>query len=246
MPLQTIYTSNIPVNCHILKGRLESDGLDCFLFDEHLVWVHPFYAVAIGGVKLKVPADQLVLGQKIISALREGKLSDENGTYDVSQALQKEFERQDEILAIKSRLRKHPELLENQEPVDTKYISNEELKQLLEAEVEFRQWANKKLNFTWKDFWYELLDFDRSVFAYLRFRPVEYYLEKDLTDKFRKRSETSPEIICPNCGSDNVVDDLAIDEKWDVVYLVLSLLTAPLPPFRKKAHCFDCGFNFKK
>jgi len=74
MLLQTIYNSNIPVNCHILKGRLESDGLACFLFDEQTVWVHPFYAVAIGGVKLKVPADQLASGQNIMGAVRNGKL----------------------------------------------------------------------------------------------------------------------------------------------------------------------------
>jgi len=64
--LETIFSSNIPVDCYILKGRLETDGFDCFVFDENIVWVHPFKAVAIGGVKLKVPSDQLILAQKSI------------------------------------------------------------------------------------------------------------------------------------------------------------------------------------
>lgn len=246
MQLQTIYRSSTPVNCHILKGRLESDGLNCFVYDEQTVWVHPFYAVAIGGVKLKVPADQLASGQNIMGAVRNGKLRDENGTYDVSVALQGEFEHQEEILALKTKLRKHPELLEQPESIDTKYISDEELKHLVQAEVEFRQWANKKLNFTWKDFWYELFDFDRSVFTYLRFRPVEYYLEKDLVEKYNSPSLNTPKIVCPNCASDNVGNSSAIDHRWNVLYLVLSLIFwAPFPLMHKKAHCFNCGHNFK-
>ena len=246
MQLQTLYSSNTPVACHIIKGRLESDGLDCFLFDEQVVWVHPFYAVAIGGVKLKVRAGQLKLGQNIMALLNDGKLCDENGTYNVSEALQQEFERQQEIMKLKSKLRKNPELLDRADSVEAKNIGREELNRLLQSEKEFQQWANKKLNFTWKDFFYELFGFDRSVFAYLRFRPVVYYLEKDLTDKFRQRSETSPEIICPNCGSDNVGNSYAIDHRWNVLYLVLSLIFwAPFPLMHKKAHCFDCGHNFK-
>lgn len=59
--LLTIFSSNIPVDCHILKGRLSTDGIDCFIFDEQIVWVDPFKAVAIGGVKLKVPSNQFDL-----------------------------------------------------------------------------------------------------------------------------------------------------------------------------------------
>lgn len=246
MQLQTLYSSNTPVACHILKGRLESDGLDCFLFDEHLVWVHPFYAVAIGGVKLKVKAGQLKLGQNIMALLSDGKLRDENGTYNVSEALQQEFERQQEIMKLKSMLRKNPELLDRPDSIEAKNIGREDLNRLLQSEKEFQQWANKKLNFTWKDFFYELFDFDRSVFAYLRYRPVEYYMEKDLVEKYNSPSPDTPKVVCPNCGSENTVDDLAIDEKWDLLYLILSLLTAPLWPIRKNAHCFDCGHNFKK
>lgn len=59
MEFKTIFTSNIPIDCHILKGRLQSDGLDPFIFDENIIWLDPFKAVAIGGVKLKVPANQV-------------------------------------------------------------------------------------------------------------------------------------------------------------------------------------------
>ena len=247
MLLQTIYNSNIPVNCHILKGRLESDGLDCFVHDEQTVWVHPFYAVAIGGVKLKVPGHQFASGQNIMGAVRNGKLRDENGTYDVAVALQEEFERQEEIMDIKLKVRKNPELLNQPDTISTKHISREELKHLLQSEAEFRELTNKKLDFTWKDFLYELFDFDRSVFAYLRYRPVEYYLEKDLVEKYKSPSLNTPKIVCPNCASDNVGNSSAIDHRWNVLYLVLSLIFwTPFPLMHKKAHCFDCGHNFKK
>jgi len=77
--LETIYTSNIPIDCHILRGRLESEGLDCFIFDDRIVWVHPFFAVAVGGVKLKVPINQIEFGEKIISLVKQGKLIDDKG-----------------------------------------------------------------------------------------------------------------------------------------------------------------------
>ena len=65
--LITVYSSNIPIDCHILKGRLESEGIPCFIYDEQMICVHPFVAVAIGGVKLKVPFDKYFQSQKIIN-----------------------------------------------------------------------------------------------------------------------------------------------------------------------------------
>ena len=67
MELKTIYTSNTPVECYIIKGRLESEGLDCFIFDDNIIWVNPFRAVAVGGVKLKVPSVQVEFAEKIMS-----------------------------------------------------------------------------------------------------------------------------------------------------------------------------------
>lgn len=43
-----------PVNAHIVKGLLDSNGIGCFLSDENIVNVNPLYAQAVGGVKLNV------------------------------------------------------------------------------------------------------------------------------------------------------------------------------------------------
>ena len=243
--LETIYSSTIPVDCHILKGRLVSDGLDCFLFDENIVWVHPFKAVAVGGVKLKVPSDQIEIGKKIISLLEHNKLTDENGEYQVEDVFNNEIRRQNEILEIKSSIRKTPSLMEHPDDIKTVTLNREEITLLINSERAFQDLSNKKLNFTWKEFLYELFDFDRSVFRYLRIRPVEYYLDKDIVANYNSHTKSYPDVVCPVCQSENVSNGFAVDYKWDIVYLVLSLLIVPLPLIRKKHHCFDCGSDFK-
>lgn len=97
-----------------------------------------------------------------------------------------------------------------------------------------------------KDFLYELFDFDRSVFSYLRIKPVEYYLDKEIVDKLESKVLYNPSSSCPNCKSDNVKYGYAIDYKWDILYLILSFVSAPFTLIRKNIHCFDCGCDFKQ
>lgn len=52
--LVTIATFSHPTEAHILKGRLEAEGIPCFLGDEHIIAAQPLYSVAVGGVKLRV------------------------------------------------------------------------------------------------------------------------------------------------------------------------------------------------
>ncbi|ALO16845.1 hypothetical protein L21SP5_03231 [Salinivirga cyanobacteriivorans] len=75
--LITVFFSNTPIGCYILKGRLEEEDIISFVFDEHMVWVHPFRAVAIGGLKLKVPVDTLQKARQILDAIKKGT----NGSY---------------------------------------------------------------------------------------------------------------------------------------------------------------------
>ncbi|WP_319501668.1 DUF2007 domain-containing protein [uncultured Draconibacterium sp.] len=243
--LETLFTSNIPVDCHLLKGRLETEGIDCFVFDENIVWVFPFRAVAVGGVKLKVPSHQLEPAAALLEHLKKGCLPDEKGEYKISEILQTEYERQQEVLSIKSAIRNNPALLDKPAELATSLLSTDEVAEIVKAEKEFQVLANKKLHFSWDDFFYELFDFDRDVFKYLRVRPVEYYLDKELVDRFNSSAADEHAVICPNCKSDNTKYGFAIDYKWDVLYLVLSLLfSTPFPLIRKKSHCFDCGYDF--
>ena len=49
--LKTFYN---PLDAHITKGLLESNGIEAFIFDENMVYVNPILTTAIGGVKLLV------------------------------------------------------------------------------------------------------------------------------------------------------------------------------------------------
>jgi hypothetical protein len=43
-----------PMLAEIILGRLEANGIPCFLADENTLAANPFYNQAIGGVKIKV------------------------------------------------------------------------------------------------------------------------------------------------------------------------------------------------
>ncbi len=50
----TLMTFTFPTEAHVVKGFLESNGVETFLKDEMTVQVNNFYSNAIGGVKLQV------------------------------------------------------------------------------------------------------------------------------------------------------------------------------------------------
>jgi DNA-directed RNA polymerase subunit M/transcription elongation factor TFIIS len=52
--LITIATFSQPIEAHILKTKLESEDIDCFIADENTVTMNWLYSNAIGGVKLQV------------------------------------------------------------------------------------------------------------------------------------------------------------------------------------------------
>jgi hypothetical protein len=96
-----------------------------------------------------------------------------------------------------------------------------------------------------KEFLAELFEFDGSIFEYLRQRPVEYYLDKEMVDLYKDTLPDTGLETCPSCNSDNVSYGYAIDYKWDVLYMILSLISIPFPLIRKNYHCFNCGNNYK-
>lgn len=244
--LITVFTSNIPVECHITKGRLETEGVTCFIFDENYVNVDPFKAVAIGGVKLKVLSNNFEKAQIILEGIKNGKLTDSLGEYDLASSYKNELELQNEILRIKSEIRNNPALLENIDNICEKNVPGEILSKIIEEEKNFHRMSNRKLNFSMKQFLYELFDFNRDVFRYLRVRPVTYYTEKETTDNYNNNSPSKSSCTCPECNSSNVSYGNAIDIKWDIPFLILSILFLyPFPLIRKKHHCFECGNNFR-
>ncbi|MDB5157804.1 MAG: hypothetical protein JWR50_2511 [Mucilaginibacter sp.] len=43
-----------PMLAQIIRGRLEANGIPCFIADENTLSANPFYNQAIGGIKIKV------------------------------------------------------------------------------------------------------------------------------------------------------------------------------------------------
>jgi hypothetical protein len=67
--LITILTFEFAHEAPIVKGKLESEGIPCFLKDELTAQVAPFYSNAIGGVKLQVIESDV---PQAIEILKEG------------------------------------------------------------------------------------------------------------------------------------------------------------------------------
>jgi cell division protein FtsB len=69
--LKTVATFEYAHFAHIAKTKLESEEIECFLFDENtssMIW---FYNNAIGGIKLKVRAEDLKRARKILEENNE-------------------------------------------------------------------------------------------------------------------------------------------------------------------------------
>jgi len=54
MGLITIKTFPNAIEAHLLRTKLESEGIPCFVFDENIIGMNPFFNIAVGGVKLKI------------------------------------------------------------------------------------------------------------------------------------------------------------------------------------------------
>ncbi|WP_192821614.1 DUF2007 domain-containing protein [Rufibacter sp. LB8] len=54
--LVTICRYNTPIDAHMAKNKLESEGIMVFLFDENIVSINPLFSNLMGGIKLKTLA----------------------------------------------------------------------------------------------------------------------------------------------------------------------------------------------
>ncbi len=62
-----------PMLAHIIRTRLEANGISCFVSDENTITAQPFYNQAIGGIKLNIFEEDLdkcweILADDTISA----------------------------------------------------------------------------------------------------------------------------------------------------------------------------------
>ena len=65
----------VPTYAHIMRGRLEADGIPAIVADGNFVQNNTLVSVAAGGVRLQVPAAFAVEAREIIAAIRSGDLA---------------------------------------------------------------------------------------------------------------------------------------------------------------------------
>lgn len=63
---------------HIVKGRLEADGIQAFLKDNITIDTDPLVSNAIGGIKLKVRSEDEKIAKEILKSIKAYAL-DDNG-----------------------------------------------------------------------------------------------------------------------------------------------------------------------
>ena len=77
----------------IVRGRLESEGIKCFVQDDNVIQANPFYSNAIGGVKLQVRESDVESAKEILK--ETGYLPDDPIDFpersDTNEIRQKEF-----------------------------------------------------------------------------------------------------------------------------------------------------------
>ncbi|WP_375559031.1 hypothetical protein ACE193_14970 [Bernardetia sp. OM2101] len=78
MSLLTVKVFSTSTEAHLFKSKLESQGIDCYLFDENINSMNMLYGVATGGIKVKVNASDT---EKVKSVLQ--KIEDEKKAKDI-------------------------------------------------------------------------------------------------------------------------------------------------------------------
>ena len=75
----TVATFLNPVQADFARSILEMEGIECWLIDETLGNVAPFYSLAIGGVKLQVRESA---APRAVAALRRKETTGKEGRAD--------------------------------------------------------------------------------------------------------------------------------------------------------------------
>lgn len=233
-----------------MKGRLETEGIRCFIYDEYTIVAHPFRAVTIGGVKLKVLKQEADRAREVITSIDDGYLTDPDGIYELDEVFRGEIDRIERILILKHEIRQDPSLLSDAGIIRCVHELGKEPDVFLKEEKQRAILRDQKFTFNWKRFWYELFDFEGNVFRYFRLRSVEYHLEEELIDNHSNKESSETHITCPICQSENVYRGNAIDHGWSILQILsiligIALLMEGFFISRVNYHCFKCGNNFR-
>ncbi len=88
--LETIYTGTYLQDIMVLRARLESENIECYVQDELTLQTNPFYSNAIGGIRLQVEKKDVARANEI---LKDGGYipESENSSKEVDSAFNRFF-----------------------------------------------------------------------------------------------------------------------------------------------------------
>ncbi len=75
--LITLKSFDNPIQAHMLKSKLESEEILCFLFDENIMTLNPLYNISTGGIKLKINESDLDKAVSILQTLESTEFTNE-------------------------------------------------------------------------------------------------------------------------------------------------------------------------
>ncbi len=99
---KTIAVFQYSYEAQILKGRLESDGIKVFLFDDLTIDTDPLVSNAIGGVKLKVLANQEQEAIHVLKSIKKYSVDGEGNSITCPNCNSKKTELFSTIKDVKS------------------------------------------------------------------------------------------------------------------------------------------------
>jgi len=77
-PLVNISSYRDLQDAYLAKGKLESEGIQTFLRNEHTIGIQWLYSTALGGVKLDVPKSQVQEALKILEEDDSNEITDQD------------------------------------------------------------------------------------------------------------------------------------------------------------------------
>jgi hypothetical protein len=75
----TVARSLVPSDLHVLRARLEADGIPSFVVDDNITRMNSLWSVAVGGARLLVPERLAADARRIIEYVRSGRFALRDG-----------------------------------------------------------------------------------------------------------------------------------------------------------------------
>ena len=70
---ETVFTTLDWHQAQVFRGRLEAEGIPMYMGDAHTNQTDPLLSPALGGFRIRVPADRAREAREILAAIQAGK-----------------------------------------------------------------------------------------------------------------------------------------------------------------------------